>query len=74
MKERKTRKYLIILLGIVMILIGTGSYFYIKKMPKVTLTEEVDMPIPGKPGSREEGKRWKILFRCMLKNMWMIRY
>ena len=38
MKERKTRKYLIILLGIVMILIGTGSYFYIKKMPKVTLT------------------------------------
>ena len=50
MKERKTRKYLIILLGIVMILIGTGSYFYIKKMPKVTLTEEVDMPIPGKPG------------------------
>ena len=64
MKERKTRKYLIILLGIVMILIGTGSYFYIKKMPKVTLTEEVDMPIPGKPG---RGKAMEYVDDLVLK-------
>ena len=54
MKERKTRKYLIILLSIVMILIGVGSYFYMKKMPKVTLTEKVDMPIPEKSGRGKE--------------------